>query len=306
MKAFSAFVTRRGRRATAAFSLIEIMVTVGLLSFIILGLVAVFSQTQRAFTSSMAQKDVLESGRAVMEMLSRELSEMAPSHSPATVNFMKAVNRDGFADLLQQDLPGGNHNRTNIVERFFFLSRMNQDWTGRGYEVVPLFPNAGVGSLYRFTETVKRQNLPGLSPAFQRAITEDRMTNRLAEGIVHLRVIPIAANGYPMTAGTWTTNALYRTNAFQTSYRQVPNTFSQLSFGGGVPDLVDVEFISNAVPAFVDLELGILEPQAIERLKSFGTANPAIQRQYLSNRVGQVHIFRQRIPVRNVDLTVYQ
>src|SRR5437867_132839 len=65
---------------SAAFSLIEIMVTVALLSFIVLGLLAMFTQTKRAFTSSMTQTDVMESGRAVIEMIARELEQLTPGH----------------------------------------------------------------------------------------------------------------------------------------------------------------------------------------------------------------------------------
>ena len=64
----------------SAFSLIEIMVTVALLSFIVLGLLAMFTQTKRAFTSSMTQTDVMESGRAVIEMIARELEQLTPGH----------------------------------------------------------------------------------------------------------------------------------------------------------------------------------------------------------------------------------
>src|SRR5215472_4077807 len=64
------------------FSLIEILVTIGLLSFIVLGLLAMFNQTQRAFMSSMKQTDVLESGRLTMDMLSRELAQTTPCLFP--------------------------------------------------------------------------------------------------------------------------------------------------------------------------------------------------------------------------------
>ena len=37
-----------------------------------------------------------------------------------------------------------------------------------------------------------------------------------------------------------------------------------------------------------------------------GNGNVAAQRQFLSNRVAQVHVFRQRIPIRNVDPSLYQ
>src|SRR4051812_38323136 len=46
------------------FSLIEILVVVALLSVIILGLVAMFHQTQKALLSTTTQVDFLEAGRA--------------------------------------------------------------------------------------------------------------------------------------------------------------------------------------------------------------------------------------------------
>ena len=64
--------TASANRLRQAFTLIEVLVVVALLSVIILGLVAMFSQTQRAYTLGMTQVDVLEGGRAVTEMITRE------------------------------------------------------------------------------------------------------------------------------------------------------------------------------------------------------------------------------------------
>ena len=86
----------------AAFSLIEILVTIALLTFIILGLFAMFNQTQRAFTSSMTQSDVLEAGRAATDMLARDLERTIPSDRNA-VNFYTQI--PTFVPLTQS-LPG--------------------------------------------------------------------------------------------------------------------------------------------------------------------------------------------------------
>jgi hypothetical protein len=54
----------------------------------------------------------------------------------------------------------------------------------------------------------------------------------------------------------------------------------------------------------VEIELGILETQALERYRSLlvpGSAAAATT--YLTNHPGFVHIFRQRIPIRGVDPT---
>jgi hypothetical protein len=67
--------------------------------------------------------------------------------------------------------------------------------------------------------------------------------------------------------------------------------------------------VSNAVPAYVEIEMGILEPQILQRYRAIGNGSALLQvaqRQYLSNHVAQVHIFRQRVPVRNFDYSVYQ
>jgi len=118
---------------TAAFSLIEILVTVALLAFIVLGLFAMFNQTQRAFTSSMTQSDVLEAGRAVSDMFTRELEQIIPADSSA-VNFYAQM--PALAPLTQS-LPGAvapaTLTRTNFLEDLFFLTRSNQTWIGIGY-----------------------------------------------------------------------------------------------------------------------------------------------------------------------------
>ena len=64
-------------------------------------------------------------------------------------------------------------------------------------------------------------------------------------------------------------------------------------------------FYSNAVPAAVELEIGILEDRAWDRFKSI--SHPTAQGNYIvSNTVGRMHVFRQRVPIRNVDPAAYQ
>src|SRR3954462_6530810 len=71
-----------------AFSLVEVMVAVGLLAFIIVGLLAMFYQTQRAFRSSATQTDVLEAGRATMQLIRQDLQDMHVAGHPLVTNFL--------------------------------------------------------------------------------------------------------------------------------------------------------------------------------------------------------------------------
>ena len=69
----------------AAFSLIEIMVVMALLSLIVIALMAVFSSTQAAFRSSVTQTDVLEGGRATIDLMAQDLKAM--TYSGGTSNW---------------------------------------------------------------------------------------------------------------------------------------------------------------------------------------------------------------------------
>lgn len=297
------------RSKPGAFSLIELMVAVSLMTFIVLGLVVMFGQVQRAFRSSLTQTDVLEAGRIQTDMMVRELSQIAPSGRPFTTNFFTELSplfnqpmTQGLPGTTYQGQPGTQDQRTNLIQRFFFLSQANLDWNAVGYQVIPDYVNAGVGTLYRFSANHSGNNSTNLSGEFLNAPLTN--LNRISDGVVHLRLRAFATNGYPIAWDGNRTNGVFRTNAFDTGTLRVQNTAAYSR--PGVPDAVDCYFMSNALPAYLELEVGILEQQVFERFKAIGNLNPQAQRRYLSNHVASVHIFRQRIPVRTVDFSAYQ
>jgi len=282
----SSFPKRDARRSGArlrGFSLIEVLVVIALLSVIIIGLVAMFSQTQRAYRLGTTQVDVLEAGRAVTDLMTRELSQVAPGGTPAT-NFLVRLQHVGL-----QDLPGNTAPRTNLLEQLFFMTRENQRWTGVGYAVLDPatgLPNSTVGTLYRYeTNAYFEQPLAQLLPGFEAA----RWTNmrRLLDGVVHFTVRAFDTNG------VWINRSL-GTNI---------DVRYNLGLLRDTPALA--AFTSNAVPASVEIELGILEERQAERARSIN--NAAVRENFISsNTVGQVHLFRWRVPVRSVDPTAYQ
>ncbi|MDB6122031.1 MAG: hypothetical protein JWQ71_1024 [Pedosphaera sp.] len=271
----------RGSNIRQAFSLIEILITVALLSVIILGLVAMFNQVRRAFTSSITQVDVLESGRATSEMIARELEQMVPASIPFTTNFYANVS---FTPTVQP-LNDPADLRINVLEQVFFLTRYSQQWSGIGYRVST--PDLGYGTLYKYTSNnVPQANVPRAEGYFEN--TPLANMNRIAEGVVHFKVRAFDTNGILITASknfiTPEVNLLYRTT---------------------YPDLYDYTFTSNAVPAYLELELGILEARTAERLKSLG-GNAVISKDFISKHAAQIHVFRQRISIRNVDPDAYK
>ena len=58
-----------------------------------------------------------------------------------------------------------------------------------------------------------------------------------------------------------------------------------------------------ALPAYVEVEIGVLEPATLAKFRARTNDLPAA-RDYLSKHVGQVHLFRQRIPIRPAATTL--
>jgi hypothetical protein len=320
----------------AAFSLVEILVVVALLGVIILGLVAMFHQTQRALVGSTTQSDVLEAGRATAEFLKSDLEKITPCNStnPNAWNFYSGLEyqNNGTPAVLVQPLLSPGDLRTNVMQSFFFVSCTNQHWMATGYVLDR--PDLGVATLYRtnFDLTfgfTNRQGPPGVGiPTagvlaipialtdflnLTRVATANRTVpsnfSRIADGIVALRLRAYGINGVLVPLmnplpHTWT-NSLNLRSGFTMGTLNDPVTSSALFTGYGGD--YDYAFNSNAVPAAVEIELGVLEPRSLTRFYGL-TNSPSAALAWLqkTNRSGQVHIFRQRIPIRNVDPTAYQ
>jgi hypothetical protein len=269
-----------------------------LLSIIILGLLAMFDQTKRAFTTGMTQVDVLESGRAAMEILSREVSQMYPA--PYDSNAVTFYAEIAPVAPLWQPLPGNNtRERRNLLEEMFFLTRGTNTWSGIGYWVgapdsgsIPVATANGWGTLYRSHVNTVFQGLVAypwqLYGAYYNFNVRTQRMNRIIDGVVHFKVRAYDPNG------VWITNNL----PAKTDIRPI-----QLSTYA-TNEVEFYRFTNNAVPAFLELELGVLEERTLARVKSI--PDPVARRNYLRDQVGRVHIFRTRVPVRNVDPLAYQ
>ena len=284
------------------FSLIEVMVAVALMSLIVIALMAVFSSTQKAFRASVTQTDVLEGGRAAMELITQDLRQMTPSGGTSNnaVNFF-SVDNTTYAvpslaySLLQQSLPGSIASRNNFLNYFFLLGRENTKWIGIGYAVdstntTQLYP------LYRFYAETNLATPPrALFENFRNAVFYGQWTNmsHVMDGVVHFVVRADDANGYPMTN-------TYQFNSGQRATNRNVLFYPPVQVQGEV----GFYFFSNTVPASVELELGVLEDQPLQHAGSLPTA--VLRTQYLQQQSGRVHLFRQLVTIPNVDPAAYQ
>jgi type II secretory pathway pseudopilin PulG len=299
-------------RNCAAFTLIEILVVVVLMALIILALMTVFNTTQTAFRASLTQTDVLEGGRAAMGMIKSDLESMTPSFGVSNnlvgaVNFSTAVVTGTNTPLIQSLIGSNDPNtrRTNVLEEFFILTRQNTTWTGVGY-LVDLYSTNYFNPLYRFSQSmdVSAQNAPAILyanffsnlpvPGIPISPTNSSMSH-LMNGVVHLTVRAHDPNGF------WMTNVI--------EYYGGPNYITNRNVQFSPPEWGEAGFYmySNTLPASVEINLGVLEDRTLQRAESLPNFPPALtQSNYLAGHVGQVHLFRQRVWIRNVDPSAYQ
>jgi hypothetical protein len=309
---------RSGRRC--AFSLVEVLLVVTLLSLIVLVLMTVFNSTQSAFRTGVTQTDVLEGGRVAMDMIVSDLKVMTPSGSfsnnpsllpnaDMNVNLYATANGDNNYQPLIQSLTGSiiGEQRTNVLENFFMISRQNLNghdfWVGTGYTVIatnasPLFP------LYRFTTNspVSTSSPANLFSAFILAIQASAYTNagwsHLIDGVVDLRMQAFDVNGYQMTNSIQVNSGVttFYTNAF---ILPPPPQWGFPQWGENT-----YYFFSNTIPASVEVQMGVLEDRVLQRGESL-PAQSTVQSNYLSQEAAHVRVFRQHVLIPNVDPTAY-
>jgi hypothetical protein len=291
----------RPRRHSRALTILEMLVSTALLSFIVLGLTAMFIQTQKAFKTGIKQITVTDAGRSIVDMIAADFSQMSDPHF---TNVYNSYTNNQFSpyvyptnlywqsidsDLIQSNINGSGvlaPFRTNQLEDIFAIVLTNNNWLGIGYSVSNWFTNGtgafpGIGTLYRYVTntTVPLTNNNILFPSFQSSLANN-FTNfhRIADGVVHLKITAYDASGNEDPAEL---NFPYGPLSYPTVVQNPTNSFL---------------YVTNYLPHSIDIELGILEPEAFEHARALFAAGaiPAAQ-QYLANAAGQVEIFRQHI-----------
>ncbi len=310
---FPSLIQSRSRRASRALTILEMLVSVAMLAFIILGLTAMFVQTQKAFKSAIKQTAVTDSGRAVIDIIAADLSQMtdphftnvpnmfnlrsqmqAPPPQPYPTNlFWKSIG----PDLVQVINNPGSATlyRTNQLQVIMATIQTNSTWLGVGYYVSNWFTNGtggklpGVGTLYRY---VAQTNGPMITNNFfYTNLWAGGASNfhRIADGVIHLKIYAYDANG--------------NENTNELLYPDGPVSYPNVS----PVSWNSTNFVTNYLPHSIDIELGVLEPEAFEHVRALYTAGAgayaaagtyltnAAAQVYLTNAAAQVQVYRQHI-----------
>ena len=306
-------------RRARGFSVIELMLAVSIMGLIIYVLYSVFNQTQKAMRSSQVQTDVSEKARAIMELIGREVEQAQPTHMG--IRGLQEVNMFGGPEYPPQVISAGDRPedrkdifpRTNFLHSLFFINNQTNAWQGIGYRVI--YVTNSVGILQRFETNLfgHRPFSNHLSSAFAKERLASTNYHHVADGVIHFSVIPYDHRGYRL--GFDTTNRvpgiynILRRNAGgiarpATSDTIITNQANVLldEFAGIKAEVLEYgslfAFKSNAMPAYIDLQLGILEPETLTQYYTMLEDKNPNAAKFLARQISKVHLFRQRIPVR--------
>jgi hypothetical protein len=281
------------------------MVSVAMLAFIVVGLTAMFVQVQKAFKSGIKQTTITDAGRTVIDMMADDFSQMTDPHftnnyfplsksigSPAAMYWQIVPQLSFNQNILSNGVP---ILRTNITEDIFGTIQTNNSWLGIGYSVSNWFTNAGggafpgIGTLYRFTDT-NIGPLSGTNQLYTNFINQVSFNiyntnyfHRIADGVVELKVTAYDADG----------NEMFYESNFDAQTSTLTNLqYPYLSLNPFNPNLV----VTNYLPHSIDIELAILEPEALEHARAmYASGALSAAANYLTNAAGQVEIFRQHV-----------
>ena len=275
----SEFRIQNSELRTTGFSVIEMLVAVSIMTVIVFALYSIFNRTQLAMRGSMTQADISETGRATMDLIARDVEKLAPTRMDGVTNFLRR--NSASPQFLSQIDPAG----TNILwfcrqESFYVLSRQGDSWVGTGYRIaVPPLESGSFfrpGTLVRFSVQTNAQFLTpyNLTDRLNAALA---LTNSgvavpsleiapVADGVVHLQFTPLDAQGRPFVS------------------------------------LAPWPFVGNSVPAYVEIELGVLEGQALAKYQALGEGGPGPAQDFLRKQSNKIQMFRKRIPIRSAPL----
>ena len=312
----------RKAHARYAFSVIELLLAVAIMGVIIYALYSMFNQTQKALRNTETQSGVSDKARAIMEMLAREVEQAQPTHLSVVIrgDLHQVTNYYSQMDFLQR-IQGDNREnsgvrrRTNVLESFYFTATETNWWNVVGYKVNHATNVVGELKRYAWTNNFRHHpvNFVTATAGFHtQSITNEQFFHHIADGVIHFKITPYDARGYQLAYNTTNrqpdTYRIYRTRANGavmtplTNYCDVATNYHAnvllQQFTNFSTNYSYTTFRSNALPAYIELELGMLEEDALRQYYSMLSDNNPNAASFLSDKISKVHLFRQRIPIR--------
>jgi hypothetical protein len=285
-------------RRREGLTILEMLVSTAVLAFIVLGLTAMFVQTQKAFMTGIKENTITDAARTIVDMVSTDMGQMSDGQNPNVINFYWGLTAANAANIIV-NYDNNGAIRTNELEEVYILERTNTTWVGVGYAISNLLSPSGVvlgvGTLYRF-ETNWNNSYPsylfypvpsnapdpfysvfleGLQPGTNYFNTN--YWHPVADGVIDMKI-----RAFDQFGNENDTNSFAISNVF----------FYPIMPANNLPINA-----TNDLPNSVELEFGILEPEALAQARSLSVNALALQHFLMSNTAPKMEVFRQRVTI---------
>lgn len=339
MKLLTLIKRRSANRSRQGMTLLELMVSMALLTVIILGLYSMFEQTQKALLRGGEEVDVQETARSAFRVMLSQVDEVAAAGvfyatnfnvSPAqpyqgfSTNFLVRQNTNRLdpanPDYLIQGLVGTDpvtglvpNERRHELQDFFFLTREGRDWKCTGYFVRAtaepkdlLVPRPGDSALW--------QQGVGSLYRFELKTNYLRMNDLfLQTNVANFFVNPTTGSTVDDPSASRVFSTVHRVADGIVHLRVITHTNgAMVPLIGGVNNLTpadnvpshSVTLTNQQTPSHIEIELGVLEPKTLGLARSIPAGVGASNLLYRS--AGNVLMFRARVPVRTRNDSGFQ
>jgi prepilin-type N-terminal cleavage/methylation domain-containing protein len=293
----------------SAFTLIELLIAAAILSSLVLLLTAMLSGINRIWVASEQRVSEFQDGRAILELMSRELSQAAISPSLQYVQnplMAAGLKQRANSDSIFWQVPASSTTSGNLAELGYYLAEDHSQTGAQIYQLKRFFVPPTDGSNYQIFSP-PNQPTDNSAPWVTNFITNSTTTT-VAAGIIALWVRCYDGNGdlIPWLSVNATGVGPLKFNSAAHFQPAIPGQTSSFKYTNASNTAR-----ANLLPAAVELTIVTLDPQTFKRNPSIPAQNaqsapddlPTVRdsfnQQLITNSIRTGHTFSTRVKLVN-------
>jgi hypothetical protein len=293
----------------AAFTLIELLIAAAILSSLVLLLTAMLSGINRIWVASEQRVSEFQDGRAILELMSRELSQavISPSLQYVQNPLMAAgLNQRANSDSIFWQAPASATTSGNLAELGYYLAEDHSQTGAQIYQLKRFFVPPTDGSNYQIFSP-PNQPTDASAPWVTSFVTTNTTTT-VASGVIAFWVRCYDGNGdlIPWLSANAPAVGPMKFNSAAHFQPAIPGQTSSFKYTN-----TSNTARANLLPAAVELTIVTLDPQTFKRNPSIPAQNaqsapddlPTVRdsfnRQLITNSIRTGHTFSTRVKLVN-------
>lgn len=297
-------------RLTRAFTLVEVLIATAILSVLVLLLTSLLSSVNRAWVAGEQQVSEFQDGRAICELISRELSQAVISpnlqlvHNPSLPPGLK---QRANSDSIFWQAPATSTTSGNLAEIGYYLTEDNTKTGGDVYQLKRFFVPPTDGPNY---QVFSSPNQPTDNSApWVTSFVADPLSKTVSSGVLALWIRCFDRNGdlIPWLSSNAVGVGPLRFNSAAHFQPAIPGQSSSFKYTNA-----SATVRANLLPSAIEVTVITLDPQTFKRNPSipglpswtttpddFPTIRDSYSQQLITNNLKTARPFATRVNLLN-------